>query len=160
MAATQSSERLSAACPLCDGMGGELLAGDDRLRVIVADEPQHPIFFRVVWAAHVAETTDLSEPDRNHLMRVVFELERGLRALISPDKINVASLGNAVPHLHWHVIGRWRDDPTFPGSVWSAPATRDPALVAARIEHGRRALPALKMALRECLSALGLREFG
>ena len=160
MAATPSSERPSAACPLCDGLGGELLAGDERLRVIVADEPQHPIFFRVIWTAHVAETTDLSEPDRNHLMRVVFELERSLRALISPDKVNVASLGNAVPHLHWHVIGRWRDDPTFPGSVWSVPATRDPALVAARIERSRQALPALKTALRERLSALGLREFG
>jgi diadenosine tetraphosphate (Ap4A) HIT family hydrolase len=57
------------------------------------------------------------------------------------------------------VIGRWRDDPTFPGSVWSAPAVRDPALVAERTARSREALALLKALLRERLSVVGLREF-
>lgn len=146
-------------CPLCMQPGGEVLAHDERLRVVLADEPQHPAFLRVIWNAHIAETCDLGASDRDHLMRVVFEVERGLRDGMQPDKINLASLGNLVPHLHWHVMGRWRDDPTFPGSVWSAPAARDPALVAERIARSREGLPALKALLRERLSALGLREF-
>lgn len=146
-------------CPLCNGSGGEVLARDDRLRVVLADEPQHPAFLRVIWNAHVAETCELVAADRDHLMRVVFEVERGLRDAMRPDKINLASLGNVVPHLHWHVIGRWRDDPTFPASVWSAPAARDPALVAARIARSREALPTLRALLRERLSGLGLDEF-
>ena len=57
-------------CPLCSGAGGEVLARDARLRVVLADDPQHPAFLRVIWAAHMAETGDLSAPDRDHLMRV------------------------------------------------------------------------------------------
>jgi diadenosine tetraphosphate (Ap4A) HIT family hydrolase len=146
-------------CPLCTQPGGEVLARDERLRVVLADEPQHPAFVRVIWNAHVAETCDLAASDRDHLMRVVFEVERGLRDGMRPDKINLASLGNVVPHLHWHVIGRWRDDPMFPGSVWSAPAVRDPALVAERTARSREALALLKALLRERLSVVGLREF-
>jgi len=40
---------------------------------------------------------------------------------LQPDKVNLASLGNAVPHLHWHVIGRFAWDSHFPGAVWAQP---------------------------------------
>lgn len=110
-------------CPLCTGDGGEVLFCDDRLRVILADEPDYPGFTRVVWQAHVAEMTDLSESDRIYLMKVVFQVESIMRKTMKPDKINLASLGNQVPHLHWHLIPRYADDPGFPAPVW-APAAR------------------------------------
>jgi diadenosine tetraphosphate (Ap4A) HIT family hydrolase len=50
----------------------------------------------------------------------VFALEAALRELLRPDKINLASLGNMTPHLHWHVIPRFRDDPHFPNPIWGA----------------------------------------
>jgi diadenosine tetraphosphate (Ap4A) HIT family hydrolase len=53
-------------------------------------------------------------------MNVVAGVERGLRIFLAPDKINLASLGNAVPHLHWHVIPRYRDDSHFPEAIWGA----------------------------------------
>ena len=65
--------------------------------------------------------TDLGASERARLISVVFELEAGLRELLRPDKINLASLGNAVPHLHWHVIPRFRGDPHFPGPIWGPP---------------------------------------
>jgi diadenosine tetraphosphate (Ap4A) HIT family hydrolase len=68
--------------------------------------------------------TDLAAPDRLHLMRVVFGVEAGLRELLFPDKVNIASLGNMTPHLHWHVIPRFRGDRHFPGPIWGAPAER------------------------------------
>ncbi|MBP7641072.1 MAG: HIT domain-containing protein, partial [Thauera sp.] len=52
---------------------------------------------------------------------VVMATEAALRNLLDPDKINLASFGNMVPHLHWHVIPRYRDDRHFPESVWGAP---------------------------------------
>ncbi len=52
-------------------------------------------------------------------MRVVYAAEQALRELMQPAKINLASLGNMTPHLHWHVIPRFADDKHFPGSVWS-----------------------------------------
>ena len=59
-------------------------------------------------------------------MEVVFAAERALRELLHPAKINLASLGNMTPHLHWHVIPRFADDKHFPGSVWSE--TRRPGV--------------------------------
>jgi diadenosine tetraphosphate (Ap4A) HIT family hydrolase len=53
-------------------------------------------------------------------MRVVYAVETVVRQLFSPDKINLASFGNVVPHLHWHIIPRWGDDRHFPEPVWGA----------------------------------------
>lgn len=92
--------------------------------MIAAEEPGWPGFCRVIWRAHVEEMTDLEPAPRAKLLEVVFALEAALRAVCAPDKVNLASLGNMVPHLHWHVIPRWRDDATFPGAIW-APAERD-----------------------------------
>ena len=52
-------------------------------------------------------------------MDVVFAVESVLREQLDPHKINLASLGNAVPHLHWHVIPRYADDPHFPQPIWA-----------------------------------------
>jgi diadenosine tetraphosphate (Ap4A) HIT family hydrolase len=50
----------------------------------------------------------------------VFAVEQVLRELLQPEKINLASLGNQVPHLHWHVIPRFGDDAHFPDPIWAA----------------------------------------
>ena len=106
------------SCPLCDAPGGTLLWQDAFCRVILADEADYPGFLRVVVNAHIQEMTDLSFADQTALMRVVWAAESALRDAIQPDKINLASLGNVVPHLHWHVIPRFEDDPHFPNPVW------------------------------------------
>ncbi len=117
------------SCPLCVSGQENVLWRDARCRVIVTPQPAYPAFCRVVWQKHVAEMSDLSGADRLHLMHVVWEVEETLRAVLRPDKINLASLGNLVPHLHWHVIPRFRDDAHFPDAVWAAPRR-------AGVEHG------------------------
>ncbi len=107
-------------CELCEGPGGAVLWRDGHCRVVLVDEPGYPGFCRVVWNSHIKEMTDLVESDRTHLMRVVFALEAALREQVGPEKINLASLGNTTPHLHWHVIPRFRDDPHFPNPIWGA----------------------------------------
>ena len=62
--------------------------------------------------------SDLTPAERQTFMAVVFRVEEVIRALFSPDKINLASFGNMTPHLHWHVIPRWRNDRHFPEPVW------------------------------------------
>ena len=54
-------------------------------------------------------------------MTVVWAVEAVLRQALEPAKINLASLGNQVPHLHWHIIPRFSDDAHFPDAVWAAP---------------------------------------
>jgi diadenosine tetraphosphate (Ap4A) HIT family hydrolase len=89
---------------------------------VAVDDPDYPGFCRVILNRHAAEMTDLAESDQHALMSVVLAVEGALRAAMRPDKINLASFGNVVPHLHWHVIPRFRDDRHFPAPVWAAPA--------------------------------------
>ena len=107
-------------CPLCGTPGGTVLWENPTCRVVLADEPDHPGFLRVIAREHVKEMTDLPPDARHAMMDVVFAAEAALRETLSPDKINLATLGNVVPHLHWHVIPRFADDPHFPNAVWGA----------------------------------------
>ena len=106
-------------CELCDELGGELLWQDSVCRVVLVNDPDYPGFCRVIWQAHIKEMTDLTTSQRGRLMEVVFALEQVLRQTLSPEKINLASLGNVTPHLHWHVIPRFRSDPHFPNPIWA-----------------------------------------
>jgi diadenosine tetraphosphate (Ap4A) HIT family hydrolase len=108
------------ACVLCEPKDETLLWRDQRCRVILVGDADHPAFSRVVWHKHVCEMTDLTKSQRGHLLNVVYGVEQTLRALLNPAKINLASFGNQVPHLHWHVIPRFEDDAHFPDPVWAA----------------------------------------
>lgn len=108
-------------CPLCAPSGESVLWRDDILRVILVADPDYPAFCRVILNRHVKEMTDLPPDERQRLMQAVFAVETALRELLAPDKINLASLGNQVPHLHWHVIPRFSDDRHYPDPVWAAP---------------------------------------
>ena len=136
-------------CALCETDGGTLVWRGDQLRLIRADEAGFPAFYRVVWNAHVAEFSDLSPAERQHCMDVVARVEQVLRTQLSPAKVNLAALGNMVPHLHWHVIARFAWDSHFPAPVWAPPQrARDAAQEAALAAR----LPALDAALRHALS--------
>lgn len=107
-------------CVFCEGLGGELLWQDEVCRVVLVDDADYIGFCRVILKKHVKEMTDLTEFERSRLMRVVFVVERVLRDVLQPDKINLASLGNKTPHIHWHVIPRFNLDKHFPETIWSA----------------------------------------
>ena len=105
-------------CELCTMPGGDVLWEDQFCRVVQVAEPGYPGFCRVIWNTHVREMTDLDDVQRRHCMNVVFAVERALRHTMAPAKINLATLGNMVAHVHWHVIPRFTDDPHFPQPVW------------------------------------------
>ncbi len=123
---TDNFQRRSRRCPLCHPEAEQVLWRGRCCRIILVDDEDHAGYCRVIWQAHVKEMTDLASTQRLHLMRVVFAVEHAVRTVMCPDKINLASLGNQVPHLHWHVVPRYRDDASFPDSVWS-PAHRSGA---------------------------------
>lgn len=121
-----------SSCTLCASDAENLLWSDALCRVIWVDDAQYPGFCRVILNAHSKEMTDLPPDQRHRLMDVVFAVETAVREIAQPDKINLASLGNVVPHVHWHVIPRWLDDANFPDAIWAS----------ARRETARRDLPA------------------
>jgi diadenosine tetraphosphate (Ap4A) HIT family hydrolase len=105
-------------CIFCEEAGGEILWEDDFCRAVWAYEADYPGLCRVVWDRHVKEMTDLDPDGRNQMMRVVFAVEQALIQVLGPEKVNLASLGNQVAHLHWHVIPRFKNDPHFPFAIW------------------------------------------
>ncbi|MTV40356.1 HIT family protein [Duganella radicis] len=142
------------ACDLCNLLaapGAALVWGDDHLSVVAVDEAGYPGFTRVVWNAHVKEMTDLPAEDRVRIMDVVWAVESAQREVMAPEKVNLASFGNMTPHVHWHVIPRYRDDAHFPNPTWAVAQRASSAEVLA----ARRALlPALHAAIVEKVKAL------
>lgn len=148
---TGSATSFVPGCPLCEGPGGTLVWQGARFRVIRADEAGFPAFYRLVWGAHVTEFSDLSAADRQACTEGVAAIEQALRAHLQPTKVNLATLGNQVAHLHWHVIARFASDSHFPGPVWaSAQRERDLAHEAAV----QALLPAAEAELCQRLDAL------
>ena len=110
------SEPRLHGCELCNSDGGTTIFRAGKWRVVRvggAEGDAFPGYCRVIWNAHIKELTDLDAEDRRRFMEIVFEVEAALRSSLSPDKMNVASLGNLTPHLHWHIIPRFADDPAF-----------------------------------------------
>lgn len=118
---------IEAHCPLCQPeVTEDVLWSDAFCRVIRVDDDDYPGFCRVIVNDHVREMTDLQVADRHRLMDVVFTVEAVLREALNPTKINLASLGNVVPHLHWHVIPRFAEDRHFPDAIWARPRRETP----------------------------------
>ena len=130
---------------------GQLIWHGDDCRVILVSDPDLPGFCRVIWNHHVAEMTDLSHGEREHLMSLVFAVEEAVRHVMQPDKINIAALGNMVPHIHWHIIPRYQDDAFFPGSAWSK---RIQELPANTLEARQKLANALPAAIKATIAAL------
>lgn len=122
---------MTLACEFCASPGGAVLWQNDLCRVVKVDEPDYPGYCRVILKRHARELTDLNEHERGALMAVVFAVEAAVRETMQPDKMNVASLGNMTPHVHWHVVPRFADDRHFPNPIWAAPQ-RDHAVPAER----------------------------
>lgn len=114
--------------------------------MVLVDDAQYQGFCRVIWNDHVKEMTDLPVADRSTLMAAVCKVESVLRAVMQPEKINLASLGNMTPHLHWHVIPRYADDAHFPSPVW---ATAQRQTAPAVLEQRQALLGALRSAISE-----------
>ena len=105
-------------CELCSAMAESVIWRGQHCRVIYVEDANYPGFCRIIWNEHVKEMTDLSPQLRNEFMNIVFTVEGAVREIMQPDKINLASLGNVTPHLHWHVIPRFIDDKHYPNPIW------------------------------------------
>ncbi|MCR5883555.1 HIT family protein [Rhizobacter sp. J219] len=105
-------------CELCQTPGGQLVWQEGDWRVIRVADEAFPAFYRVVCQRHVAEFSHLDPQARQRCMQLVAVVESVLLSRLRPTKVNLAALGNMVPHLHWHVIARFDWDSHFPQPVW------------------------------------------
>lgn len=86
--------------------------------LLLMNDCQYPWFILVPAREDISEIYQLSDEDQAQLWRESVQLSRVLASHFSPDKLNIASLGNVVPQLHLHHIVRYRHDPAWPAPVW------------------------------------------
>jgi diadenosine tetraphosphate (Ap4A) HIT family hydrolase len=133
-------------CELCSEAGGELIWQDAFCRVVRVDDVYYPGFCRVILNRHVKEMTDLDTHERERLMSVVFAVEQAVREIMQPEKINLACLGNMTPHIHWHIIPRFKQDKTFPNPIWGQ-SKRETAPFSLDLNTARRLKNAIQLGL-------------
>jgi diadenosine tetraphosphate (Ap4A) HIT family hydrolase len=130
-------------CELCE-LAAPAVHRGEKFAVILVDDANYPGFARVIWNEHVREMSDLPDADRLLVNDAVWKVEQAVREVMQPLKVNVASLGNVVPHLHWHIIPRYADDAHFPAPVWAQAVRETPADV---LEARRALVPELAQAI-------------
>ena len=106
-------------CALCSSQKYPIIWTNNLLRIVLINDQNYRGYCRVDLINHVKEMVDLDEETRNEFMGVIFQMEKYIKEYLQPDKINLASLGNITPHLHWHIIPRYLSDNHFPDSIWS-----------------------------------------
>ena len=108
----------NSPCQLCNSVGGELILSNSLYRIVHVLDPDYLGYIRLIINQHIKEMTDLSLSDRHEVFSALMSIERVLRDELNPDKINIATLGNMTPHVHWHIIPRYVNDKHFPNPIW------------------------------------------
>ena len=119
------NERLAGrGCPLCAAVGqgdndyGVHVFTGEFAEVSLERRTRLPGYCIVVWRhGHVAEPADLDPRQACGYWQEVLAVGRAVRAQFDPVKLNYLTLGNTVPHLHTHVVPRYRDDPAPGGPI-------------------------------------------
>jgi len=107
-----------SSCVFCAAKREQVIYRNDLCRVILVDSPYYPGYVQVVTNQHIKEVSDLSTAHALKIFALVLNLEQQIRQLYNPDKINIASLGNVVAHVHFHIIPRYAQDRHFPNPIW------------------------------------------
>ena len=68
---------------------------------------------------HVEGVEQLTGDEFSALMNDLRSAATAVAAVCEPDLMNYASLGNVIPHVHWHIVPRYRDDPRWGGPIYT-----------------------------------------
>lgn len=119
---------------------GDLALGHLRL----VDDARFPWVMLIPRRPGLVELIDLPPAERAVLMEEIAAVSAALKAVSGAQKLNVAALGNMVPQLHVHIVGRTAGDAAWPGPVFGV-GTRQPYAPAAQAELAARLKAALRL---------------
>jgi diadenosine tetraphosphate (Ap4A) HIT family hydrolase len=97
---------------------------------------------------HAARPDQLTPDEWAAFCADLYRAQNAVVSVTKPDHVNVESLGNVVPHLHWHIIPRYVGDPRWGMPIWTTPLS---AMPDTRLDDRDR--EALLRQLREALMA-------
>ena len=77
---------------------------------------------------HVVRIDQLDSREWLDLAGDLWRAESAIFRALSPDHINIECLGSIMPHLHWHIIPRYKDDARWGGPIWTTRREEMPGL--------------------------------
>ena len=86
--------------------------------VRLINDINYPWLILVPKVDNISDVIDLSDVQQRMLWQESALVSRALKHLFTPDKLNVAALGNMVPQLHLHHIVRYKNDLSWPKPIW------------------------------------------
>ena len=89
-------------------------------KFLLMNDSNYPWFLLVPRINNIKELYELKQKERVQLDFEIVEVSKFINLSFKPKKINIASLGNIVSQFHMHIIGRFVEDPSWPGPVWGA----------------------------------------
>lgn len=150
---------MTADCPLCIRLASptpvDVVWEFPNAIAYLGPWQAYPGYCILVSRVHIAEFHHVNASTRHAFADELCNMSRAIELAFQPRKLNVESLGNQVPHLHWHLFPRTEDDPERLKAVWLAldRAEHDP-IVKARLERGRMSRPETIALLRRTLETL------
>jgi diadenosine tetraphosphate (Ap4A) HIT family hydrolase len=97
----------------------------DLSRLFLLPDSNNPWVILVPEVKNIKEIHQLSSTQQGQLMKEINTLSLILEKEYSPDKLNIAALGNMVPQLHIHIICRYKNDKAWPGAIFGVPHGED-----------------------------------
>ncbi|PKG99201.1 HIT domain-containing protein [Paraglaciecola sp. MB-3u-78] len=92
--------------------------------VRLINDANYPWLILVPRVANISDVIDLSDAQQQRLWQESARVSRALKYLFTPDKLNIAALGNMVPQLHLHHIVRYQNDVSWPKPIWGQVASK------------------------------------
>ncbi|MFT5924532.1 MAG: diadenosine tetraphosphate (Ap4A) HIT family hydrolase [Paraglaciecola sp.] len=96
----------------------ELVIELDLCSVRLINDAHYPWLILVPRVANVSDVIDLNNAKQQLLWQESALVSQVLKHLFTPDKLNIAALGNVVPQLHLHHIVRYQNDISWPKPIW------------------------------------------
>jgi diadenosine tetraphosphate (Ap4A) HIT family hydrolase len=84
----------------------------------LGEHQYYPGYCVLVTKGHFKEMTELPDDIGQELFQEMMQTHRALEKVFTPTKMNMCSLGNVVPHVHWHFFPRYGEDPDFKNPPW------------------------------------------
>jgi len=81
-------------------------------------EPFEIPWIKIFTQEPIKEFSQCDDKIKQEILRVLDVIEKEMLEYFTPDKINIASFGNYVPHLHFHIQARFKNDSYFPEPTW------------------------------------------
>ena len=119
-----------------------LIADGPLSQIRLMNDDRFPWIVLVPRVSGASEWIDLNGDQQRLLLAEINQISRHLKQKPGVAKLNIGALGNIVPQLHIHVVGRHRDDAAWPGPVWGSGAAErfTPDMLAERVAHWRSRL--------------------